>query len=126
MHYLDPDVDDHTLISELRKIQGLPDTILQYPDMLQIILQTIRTDCRLIRSYRHQILTKKLCSQLICITASEDTVASESKCEKWSAETTNTFTSLKINGGHFALYENIEKIAILLRSVLDDDSYTRV
>ncbi|HEX4045357.1 MAG TPA: alpha/beta fold hydrolase [Gammaproteobacteria bacterium] len=119
--YLNSQATDEELILQLKKIKGFPDGAEEYPDLLKMILENIRTDCELLASYNYQSALPLSCP-LICLIAEQDGLVSHNQYKKWQIETKEKLYFCPIPGDHFALLKEYVELPRLLSSIKDAEN----
>jgi medium-chain acyl-[acyl-carrier-protein] hydrolase len=94
---------DREFIKELERIGGVPKQILESPDMLELILPTIRADFALCESYSYSRGPLLDCP-LTILGGKEDPDVSYRALATWAEETTSRCTVKMLNGDHFFMH----------------------
>jgi surfactin synthase thioesterase subunit len=94
--------DDHGLIEELKLLSGTDATLLDDPDIVEMILPSLRADYRAIETYR-KLPGPPLSCPIVMLTGSADPRVTRADAEAWAAETDGPFTLEAHPGGHFYL-----------------------
>ncbi|MGW2014035.1 thioesterase II family protein [Streptomyces sp. NPDC001927] len=94
--------DDAGLVEEMKKLNGTDLTLLDDPEMLQMILPAIRADYRLVETYRRGP-GQRLSCPVVVMTGDADPRVTLDEARSWDEETTGAFELLVHPGGHFYL-----------------------
>ena len=112
---VDWDADNTTLIRNLINLGGISAEILQYPELVDLIIPIIKADCKLLDSYSYVPGTIR--SNILCVIANNDPIVSTKNAKKWQECTSNKFSFSKITGDHFSIINDqnvINQVAALL------------
>ncbi|MEM7205745.1 MAG: alpha/beta fold hydrolase [Planctomycetota bacterium] len=93
---------DERFLAEVRWMGGTPEEFLSDPEMLEVILPTLRADVHLWESYRYQEAAPLTCS-VVAFGGREDKVATATEIEPWSEHAAGTFACHIFDGDHFFL-----------------------
>jgi|ERR1051326_3083320 medium-chain acyl-[acyl-carrier-protein] hydrolase len=107
---------DREFIEELKSIGGTPKEILRIPELLELILPTLRADFLLCESYEYFPGPVLQCP-LSIFGGKEDADLSNEALATWAAETSSSCSVKLFDGGHFFMHACREA---LLQSVLGD------
>lgn len=110
-------MDDETFLSKLREMGGTPEELLRNAEMREIILPILRSDFCAYESY---VFTRgrPLSCPLTAMGGRSDSLVSEEDLKLWSIHT-RTFACHLMDGGHFVLHSQLEKILAILRPSLN-------
>ncbi|WLW50147.1 thioesterase II family protein [Streptomyces sp. YU58] len=114
---LRPVRDDDTLVRELARLGGTDTTLFDDPDVRAALLPAVRSDYRLIESYRYRPGPPLSCP-VTAVVGSHDPEVPHGFAEAWNAATTGTFTMRVIPGGHFYLIERRPALIAYLLTAL--------
>ena len=104
-------------IAELEaRYGGLPQEILQDPEMLEFFLPILRTDLTLIETHRHRDRPPLACPMMVSAGTHDVTVSTESLAA-WKNHTSGDFEVHRLAGGHF--YITGPSIALLLEKLCE-------
>jgi medium-chain acyl-[acyl-carrier-protein] hydrolase len=90
-------------IAHLKMFGGTPGAILDNPELLEIVLPTLRADFALCENYTYTPGEKLNCP-LTVFGGTRDTELPEETLAAWSAETRSTCTIKMLEGDHFFLH----------------------
>jgi surfactin synthase thioesterase subunit len=103
-----PDAD---FIGELdRRYAAVPAELMQYPDVLALLLPALRADIAAVEANRHSPATVLACP-ITVFGGSDDRTATRGQLEAWRDLTSQAFELRLFAGGHF--YVNAQREAVL-------------
>lgn len=103
-----PDAD---FIRELdRRYAAVPAELMQYPDVLALLLPALRADIAAVEANRHSPATVLACP-ITVFGGSDDRTATRGQLEAWRDLTSQGFELRLFEGGHF--YVNAQREAVL-------------
>lgn len=117
-HVPPPEPDDAQLLDELRRLEGIPASILQNPDVLRYALPVLKADARL---YRHYIYTPEepLDLPIFAYGGSTDPNVTAVHVESWAKETNGPFRRREFSGGHFYFQDDPTPLFAAIRKDLE-------
>ena len=106
----DPDPPIHTLprsefVEELRRLNGMPNELLQSPEVMGLVLPTLRKDFEVCETYRYVSEPPLACS-ITAYGGVEDPEVKRGDIECWRMQTCSTFVLRMFPGDHFFLQQN--------------------
>jgi medium-chain acyl-[acyl-carrier-protein] hydrolase len=107
---------DKEFVEKLRIIGGTPEHILRLPELLELMLPTLRADFSLCESYAYSPGSLLECP-LSIFGGKEDADVSRDALGAWAAETSSSCNVRLFDGGHFFMHACRDA---LLQSVLKD------
>lgn len=108
------------LMSKLIDLGGIPKEIKEHPEILQLMLPTLRADFELIETWQSRSSSTSECP-IIALAGSDDFRASVEKMEHWNSHTRSSFKLHEFDGGHFFLSDYQSDIIQLVRNALLSD-----
>jgi medium-chain acyl-[acyl-carrier-protein] hydrolase len=81
---------------------GIPQVILQEPELMTMFLPILRADFKVLESYRYSVEPPLACA-LAVFGGSEDAIATPSALGEWQQHTAGAFSMREFAGGHFYL-----------------------
>jgi surfactin synthase thioesterase subunit len=109
--------DDRELLGSLAHLGGVPSEILDDDEAVQLFAPILRADLRALFGYRHVSQAKLRCDISILL-GSNDTMATETDAQLWSALTTGSVATRLFEGGHFAALERPADVVWLVNETL--------
>lgn len=97
----------HTLpanefLSEVRRLKGIPQEVLQHEELMQIVLPLLRADFALYETYVYSAEPPLNCP-ISAFGGLRDCKVSSSELEAWRDQTTASFSLRMLPGAHFFL-----------------------
>lgn len=114
--------DDHALTEWLIGLGGTASELLEDPGMRAMVLDPLRADLRV--SLNHRAAPPKVTAPLLIVTSDGDFTAPPHTVDAWGDFTTGPVATLRLHGGHHALFEQPEHLHTALRSPLTDTDVT--
>jgi surfactin synthase thioesterase subunit/glycosyltransferase involved in cell wall biosynthesis len=105
-HVPPPPPSDEDLIEELRRLNGIPQELLEHQELIHLALPALRADTTLYRSYVYKEGPPLNCP-IRAYGGLEDERITRGHLEAWAAETTQSFRLEMFPGGHFFLQTNL-------------------
>ncbi len=103
------DMSDGDFVAELRRLQGTPAQILDNPEMLEILMPTIRGDFALLEGWTFAD-SPPLPAPLVALAGRGDAHVEIDAARQWSRWTSAAFELLAYPGGHFFLHEHEARV----------------
>lgn len=94
---------DEEFISELRKLNGTPQEVLEHPELVQLMLPLVRADFELDETYVYRA-EPPLDVPLSAYGGLEDVDVAREQLESWREQTTASFDLIMFPGDHFFLH----------------------
>jgi pyochelin biosynthesis protein PchC len=94
--------DDAGLISELKRLGGVPPQLLEEDDILAMTLPAARNDYKAIETYRYTPGPRLLCP-ITALLGADDPMVTVDEANAWSEQSAGEFTLRVFPGGHFYL-----------------------
>lgn len=103
-HIPDPNplysLPEQEFIDRLKQLQGVPPVGLDNPELVQLMLPTLRSDCLVTESYVYADDIPLQCP-ITVFGGTEDTIAKEEDLAQWERHTTSQFLQHIFPGKHF-------------------------
>ncbi|GID33463.1 thioesterase II family protein [Paractinoplanes brasiliensis] len=113
---------EERVVARLAELGGLPQEILDEPELLRYFLPAIRADFEVIETYEYPSRPPLVCP-VVAFTGSEDEDLPPAGLTPWGEETTGRFDQFVLPGGHFFLRGSEGELLTLMRGALAP--YTR-
>ena len=110
------DLPDAEFLAAVRALNGIPEAALAHPELIELMLPTLRADFTVYETYRYTDAPVLGCP-ITAFGGREDPRVPRSALEAWSAQTTGRFDLRMFDGDHFFL--NTAR-AELLRSIAEE------
>ncbi|WP_031079734.1 thioesterase II family protein [Streptomyces sp. NRRL S-118] len=108
---------DAALIDELRRQSGTAAGLLEDPEIVRMILPSLRGDYRAIETYRHQEGDEPACP-ITAMTGRQDPAATVEQVRAWENHTHAAFELRLFTGGHFYLSDQWDAVGAAVRDCL--------
>lgn len=95
--------DDDGICAELTRVGGTPPELLSHPELRALILPVVRSDYRLVETYRPTLAPVPLGCPVTVVLGDADSEATPEEAEAWRSCTTGRFRVEIFPGGHFYL-----------------------
>ncbi len=92
------DLPDDVLIDWLLALGGMERHILEYPELVRLLMPTIRADLEL---STHQVTDQRIDVPVLTVVGSEDPVCTAADAASWQDLTRRGVRMLPVDGGHF-------------------------
>lgn len=119
--YTEPDyhvLNDDELIAALKRIDGTPQQMFDFPALLQTFLPIIRNDYKVIETYRHQSPAIQIEGFITAFYSDNDSLVSRDVFEHWGHYCKGRFTVHEFSGHHFFIHDDYPKICALIKAEL--------
>ncbi len=110
-------LDDAGVVAQLRLLSGTETSLLDDPELLEVILPAVRDDYRAVETYRHDPATVLGCP-ITVLTGAHDPMTTLDEAQAWRSHTTARVEVKVYAGGHFFLAEHLTDVAELIRRTL--------
>lgn len=110
-------VDDDELLRRLRAGGGLPAEVLDYPELIELMLPVLRADFRRVDGYRFTP-AEPLPVPIVVFSGRTDSAVPREQCLAWQQHTSAGFALHDIDGGHFFLHERRADVLAVIRTDL--------
>lgn len=108
---------DDQFIEELKRLDGTPAEVLENPELLELVLPTLRTDFQAVETYAYTPAPPLACP-IVAYGGQRDVNVPVEHVEAWRELTTGPFLMHIFSGGHFFLNEQRSELFEQLRSDL--------
>ncbi|CAN5545469.1 N/A [soil metagenome] len=117
------DLSDDDFVAEIRRrYNGIPDELMQHPDLLALLLPGLRADVAALEGYRYRS-GEPLDCPVAAVGGADDPRATLAEIQGWREVTRGAFSVRLFPGGHFYLQSAHSRllafIGATLRSALD-------
>lgn len=83
-----------------RRYGGIPNELVNEPELLELLIPTLRADMMALETYRFR-LEEKLTVPMTTLFGSVDSNTNKDKMDLWREQTSSHFESVEFPGGHF-------------------------
>lgn len=105
-------------LGELRRLNGTPAEVFAHPELLEVVLPTLRADFQMAETYAPSG-GERLACPVVALGASEDDRVSVATLDPWREVTTGPFTLAMLPGDHFYLKTHRDRLLDLIAAQLD-------
>jgi medium-chain acyl-[acyl-carrier-protein] hydrolase len=97
------DLPEEEFVKELRRLNGTPAEVLEQPELLQLIIPTLRADFELCETYEHLTRPPLKCP-ITALGGLYDEDVPRERLEPWQEHTSASFSLRMLPGDHFFLH----------------------
>ncbi|NTF35006.1 thioesterase II family protein [Rhizobium skierniewicense] len=108
---------DDAFIDAVMRLNGSPPEVLKHPDLIDLILPTLRADFEAVETY-HLTPEPPLTCPIVALGGREDPDLPATSIEAWRVHSTGTFRHESFPGDHFFIRAQDERFFTILRSEL--------
>ena len=120
------DAQESVLVDRLVAGGGIPAEVLAEPDLMELLLPTLRADLRWLDGYRYRE-QPPLSVPITVFAGADDAVVPPDLMHGWARHSTEPFAMHVLPGGHFFLHEQLPQLARLIEhDLLATDSGGRL
>jgi surfactin synthase thioesterase subunit len=106
---------DDELIAVLRERGGMPQEVLDNPDLLELVTESCRVDMEISRQYRYGAQRRVLDCPLVAFGGGADTAVPADTLDRWRDLTTGPAEVHVFPGGHFYLHRHMAAVTATIR-----------
>ncbi|RLK25027.1 surfactin synthase thioesterase subunit [Micromonospora sp. M71_S20] len=110
-------VDDGELLRRLEAGGGMPAGLLEYPELVELLLPLLRADFAQVDDYRYTP-EEPLPMPIVAFSGRGDNTVSREHSDGWREHSAAGFTLHEIDGGHFFLNERLPDLLAVIRADL--------
>jgi medium-chain acyl-[acyl-carrier-protein] hydrolase len=107
---------DAAFLEEIRRLEGTPEQILQNPELMQLLMPTLRADFELCGTYNY-MHGEPLDCPISAFGGIQDAAISRKELEAWRAQTRRAFQLRMFFGNHFFIHSAQQS---LLQAITQD------
>lgn len=111
------EADDAGVISAMQRLGGVDSALLEEPELVALILPSVRNDFRAVETYRARPVPP-LDTPIVALTGDSDPTTSIEEARGWASHTTAEFALEIYPGGHFFLTEHLGSVVERIRAEL--------
>lgn len=116
---------DEDLLKELQTLGGTPKDVLEEPELMKLLLPTIRADFALCNNY-HYMPAPPLPCPIRAFGGMHDRIAGYEELMAWREQTTTSFELQMLPGDHFFLHTAQPVLLEYLKQILQHEDRTMV
>jgi len=102
-------LDDDGLLAEIRSLAGTDAAVFDDPELVAMVLPTLRNDYRAAETYRYRPGPPLTCP-VHALTGDADPRVTVEEAGAWAEHTTGEFTLTTFSGGHFYLLDHLPAV----------------
>lgn len=111
-------MQDADLVRELRRLGGTPDAVLQHPELMALLMPTLRADLALTETYEYTAEPALDCP-ITALGGFDDREVDRYQLEAWRVHTSRSFRLAMFDGDHFFLQGARNEVRQLIRESLN-------
>lgn len=111
------DLPDAALVRELRRLNGMPDEVLDNADLMDLLLPLLRADFAVAETYTYTP-EPPLDFPISAFGGQRDEGVSEAEMASWNTQTTADFSLQMLPGDHFSVFKEREPLVTAIRAAL--------
>jgi len=108
------ELDGEALVAHLRDMDGLPQEVLEDPELLSFVLDIVRSDFAITRDYPCRGIDQKLSCPVLALGGGDDRSVAADAIARWSETTAGQAGYRMLAGGHFFHLDHPVPVAALL------------
>jgi len=113
-------LSDPDLVEELRRMNGTPAEFFEEPDLVELLLPTIRADFELAETYAAPA-GSRIGVPITAFAGEGDASVKPAEVAGWQAHTTKDFTMHRLTGDHFFIHEAAPVLSVIAEGRLARD-----
>ncbi|MEU4086739.1 thioesterase II family protein [Streptomyces aureus] len=111
------DQPDDVVVARLRELGAVPEDVYAEPELLELLMPTIRADFSVVETYAHTPEPPLTCP-VVAFAGTEDREVPADQVAAWHEQTTGGFTSHVLPGDHFFLHSARTALLDTVRAAL--------
>ena len=120
------DLPDSEFMKALWKRNGTPEEIATHPELMGILLPTLRADFEAAESYQYSSSEHLLSCPIVAFGGDNDPCVNRERIESWAMQTSSRFKSIYFPGDHFFINSVQDEIVqSITREIVYSRSVTR-
>lgn len=92
---------DAEFLRKLQELNGIPSELLDLPELMELLLPTLRADFEMVENYRYSPDEASIDNPIIVYGGLDDPRVSKEQLEGWAVQTNSRFESKYFPGDHF-------------------------
>ena len=109
---------DKELIDEINELGGTNKEVLENPELVNLFLPVIRSDYKLVETYKHDRDILKLNCDISVLNGKQDNYVKEQDARRWQECTNKGFSFYEFDDGHFFINTYKEDVIDLINKTL--------
>lgn len=111
------EADDAGVVAAMKRLGGVETGLLDVPELVELILPSVRNDFRAIETYRYRS-GPLLEFPIVALSGDDDPTTSVEEARGWAAHTSRGFSLEVYSGGHFFLNDHMAAVVGRVRAEL--------
>lgn len=111
------ELSDAQFVAELGRLEGTPREVLENPELVELLLPTLRADFALSESFTAPA-DRKLHCPVVAIAGKDDAEVDHEELSAWRDSTTGPFRYRLFDGGHFYLADGAPEVLAEVRAAV--------
>jgi medium-chain acyl-[acyl-carrier-protein] hydrolase len=99
------DLPEAEFLEELRRLNGTPAEVLDYPELMRLMVPVLRADFALVQTYAYKAAAPLSCP-ITAFGGLQDKALNHRRLQAWQAQTAAQFSLKMIPGDHFFIHES--------------------
>jgi medium-chain acyl-[acyl-carrier-protein] hydrolase len=109
--------NDEEFLAEIAEAKGTPAEVLNDPELVRLLMPTLRADFELAETYRY-IEEEPLPCAITAFGATDDEESRDGKLEAWRVQTSHRFSFYMLDGDHFFMHASEKQLLKILHAEL--------
>ncbi|SDC52060.1 thioesterase II family protein [Shouchella lonarensis] len=114
-------LSDSDFIDKVIGLGGTPQELMDNQELMQLVTPMIRSDFKMIENYVYEKKANKIECNISILNGKQDTIALE-KLLVWKDHTCKGFKMYHLEGDHFFLNHNMERIVSIINETIVEES----
>lgn len=110
---------DDAFLAQIRTLGGTPDEFFRMKDLVAAFLPVLRSDYRLIETYRAARPLHRGTADIVFLCGDRDPLVNRLSAPGWQACTSARFRFLEFSGGHFFINDHTQAICRVIAETLE-------
>lgn len=111
------DLPEPELIEWLDKVEGISAEVREYPELLKLMLPTLRADLEIVDTYQYEERPPLGCP-IHVLMGVDDPEVTPAEAKAWRDHTSGDFGLVPMRGGHFCVHENVDQAVSVMEDLL--------
>nr|UDM84235.1 thioesterase [Streptomyces sp.] len=111
-------ISDEHLLELMEKCNGIPDSILNSPDLMSLALELLRTDLELVNNYAYGTSHRRLSAPIVSFGGDRDKLVPSFEVDHWRELSTAECATHIVPGEHFYYLDHMETFAATMSKYL--------
>ena len=109
---------DEEFLAEIFELGGMDQEVLQCQELISIFLPVLRSDYKLVETYKHQGDIAKINCDITILTGKRDSYVTRSGMLQWQELTTGSYEFYEFDAGHFFINKFKEDVVDIVNKSL--------